>query len=101
LSSTAPAIDPLTDAFTLQIGTFAVTIPPGSFVQTTQGIFVTLGVINGVGLEAAFAQTATLRYVFAAKGVSASLTGTQSPAYVTLTVGGDSGATSTPVLSFQ
>jgi hypothetical protein len=33
LSSTAP---PLTEPVTLQIGTFAVTIPPGTFKKTTQ-----------------------------------------------------------------
>jgi hypothetical protein len=37
LSSTAPAFNPLTQAVTLQIGTFAVTIPAGSFYQTGKG----------------------------------------------------------------
>jgi YVTN family beta-propeller protein len=37
LSSTAPAINPLIQPVTLQAGTFAVTIPPGSFVETKQG----------------------------------------------------------------
>ena len=31
LSSTAPAINPVTDPVTLQVGTFTTTIPPGSF----------------------------------------------------------------------
>ncbi len=39
LSSTAPAFNPLTDPVTLQIGTFAVTIPPGSFKKNDQGDF--------------------------------------------------------------
>ena len=96
LSSTAPAINPLTQPVTLQAGTFAVTIPPGSFKKTNQGNFVFVGVINGAELEALVEPTGTLRYAFAAKAVHASLTGTQNPAYVTLTIGGDSGATSAP-----
>jgi hypothetical protein len=36
----------------------------------------------------------TLRYALQAKAVHASLTGTQNPVYATLTIGGDSGATS-------
>jgi YVTN family beta-propeller protein len=94
LSSTAPAINPVIQPVTLQAGTFAVTIPPGSFVKTTKGQFIFSGVINGVKLEVLIASTGTLRYGFAAKAVHASLTGTQNPAYVTLTIGGDSGATS-------
>jgi YVTN family beta-propeller protein len=94
LSSTAPAINPLIQPVTLQAGTFAVTIPPGSFVKATKGQFVFVGVINGAELEALIEPTGTLRYAFAAKAVHASLTGTQNPAYVTLTIGGDSGATS-------
>jgi hypothetical protein len=31
LSSTAPAINPVTQPVTLQVGTFTTTIPPGSF----------------------------------------------------------------------
>ena len=38
--------------------------------------------------------TGTLRYVFQAEAVGANLTGTTNAVYVTLTIGGDSGATS-------
>jgi hypothetical protein len=96
LSSTAPGINPLTQAVTLHAGTFAGTIPPGSFVKTTNGQFVFVGVINGAELEVLIAPIGTLRYAFAAKAVHASLTGTKNTAYVTLTIGGDSGATSAP-----
>ena len=94
MSSTAPGINPLTQAVTVQAGTFAVTIPPGSYVETNQGFFVFAGVINGVRLEAALEHTGTLQYAFQAKAVRASFTGTMNPAYVTLSIGGDSGATS-------
>jgi len=94
LSSTAPSIDPVTQPVTLQAGTFAVTIPPGSFVETPQGFFVFVGVINGVALQAAIEHTGTLRYAFQAKAVHASLTGTTNPVTVRLSLGVDSGITS-------
>ena len=100
MSSTAPAINPVTQAVTLQVGTFAVTIPPGSFYQTGKGIFSFEGVINGVTLKAAIKSTGTLRYNFQAGAQNASLTGTQNAVPVTLTIGGDSGATSVTATIF-
>ena len=94
LSSTAPAINPPTDAVTLQIGTFSITIPAGSFTKNHLGDFILTAVINGVTLEAVIKPTGTLRYAFQARGVNASFTGTTNTVYVTLAIGGDSGATS-------
>ena len=94
LSSTAPAINPLTEPVTLQVGSFATTIPIGSFVAQKDGSFAFKGVIDGVSLEALIKQTGTLRYAFQAKATGANLTGTVNTVYATLTIGGDSGATS-------
>jgi hypothetical protein len=101
LSSTAPVINPLTDAVTLQAGTFSITIPAGSFNENGKGIFSFEGVINGVTLRALIKFTGTLRYDFQAESVSASFTGTQNTVYVTLTIGGDSGATSVTAQIFH
>jgi len=101
LSSTAPGINPLTQPVTFQAGSFAVTIPPGSFKVTPQGYFIFVGVINGVRLEVLIEHTGTLQYAFQAKAVGASFTGTQNPVYVTLTIGGDSGATSVTAKIFH
>jgi YVTN family beta-propeller protein len=43
LSSTAPAINPVTQAVTLQVGTFTTTIPPGSFKMQRGGLFTSWG----------------------------------------------------------
>ncbi len=94
LSSTAPAFNPLTDPVTLHIGTFAVTIPGGSFYKNHQGEFVFSGIINGVTIKAVIKSTGTLRYNFQAGAQNASLTGTQNAVPVTLTIGSDSGTTS-------
>ncbi|MGH6848500.1 MAG: YncE family protein, partial [Methylocella sp.] len=94
MSSTAPAIDPLTQPVTLQVGSFATTIPIGSFVKQKDGSFTFKGVIDGVRLDALIKQTGTLRYAFFAQAGGATLTGTVNTVYATLIIGGDSGATS-------
>jgi hypothetical protein len=95
LSSTAPAINPVTQPVTLQVGTFSTTFPPGSFAKQLDGSFTFAGVIDGVSLKAQIRPAATLQYTFHAKATAgASLTGTKNPVYVTLIIGGDSGATS-------
>ncbi len=94
LSSTAPAINPVTQPVTIQVGSFATTIPIGSFVVQKDGSFAFKGIIEGVSLEALIKPTGTLRYAFQAKATGANLTGTVNTVYATLIIGGDSGATS-------
>jgi len=94
LSSTAPAINSVTQPVTLQVGTFSTTIPAGSFTKQPDGSFFFAGVIDGVSLKAQIRPTGTLQYTFHAKATGASLTGTKNTVYVTLIIGGDSGATS-------
>ncbi len=93
LSSTAPAINPATQAVALKIGTFSTTIPPGSF-KKTGGSFRFVGVIGGVSLHALITPTGTLRYAFVATAERASLTGTTNPLTVMLIIGDDSGTAS-------
>jgi YVTN family beta-propeller protein len=94
LSRTAPAINPLTEPVTLQVGTFAITIPAGSFGEQKDGSFAFKRVIDGVILQALIKQKGTLRYTFQAKATGANLTGTTNTVYATLTIGGNSGAAS-------
>jgi hypothetical protein len=100
LSSTAPGIHPHREPVTLQIGTFTITIPPGSFKKhdgegAGDDVFFTFrGVIDGVRIEALIKRTGTLRYAFFAKARHADLTGTKNPVLVSLTIGGDCGTTS-------
>jgi hypothetical protein len=94
LSNTAPAINPVTQPITLQVGSFANTISIGSFVAQKDGSFAFKGVIDGVSLGALIKPRGTLRYAFQAKATGANLTGTVNTVYATLTIGGESGATS-------
>jgi hypothetical protein len=73
LSSNAPAINPVTEPVTLQVGTFTTTIPTGSFKRSGRS-FVFAGSVGGVDLGARITPTGTLRYTFDAEG--ANLTGT-------------------------
>jgi hypothetical protein len=91
LSSTAPAINP----------PYRASHAPGHQLRHLlrrakgkDGSFAFKGIIDGVSLEALIKQTGTLRYAFQAKATGANLTGTTNTVYVTLTIGGDSGATS-------
>jgi hypothetical protein len=80
------------------VGTYAVTIPPGSFTGTITGSafgpFRFAGTINGVSLHAAIAVTGTKRFSFQAGAQNASLTGTVIPVTARVSIGVDSGTAS-------
>jgi YVTN family beta-propeller protein len=94
LGSASNGINPVTDAVTLEAGTFTTTIPAGSFKEIGLGIFVFHGVIGGVRLEALIAPTGSLRYALVAAAQDANLTGTKNPVPVSLTIGDDCGTAS-------
>jgi hypothetical protein len=95
LSSTdSNGIHPRSEMVKIQIGTFTIKIPPGSFAKLKDGSFIFDGVIHGVNLQARIRPTGTLRYAFAAKAQGADLAGSKNPVQVALTIGDDSGTTS-------
>jgi hypothetical protein len=94
LGPTSNAINPPTEPVTLKIGSFTITIPPGSFVNAgAPGYFTFVGVINGVSLNVLIRQTSGNNYIFGVIAKNVSLT-IQNPVSVTLTIGDDSGTTS-------
>jgi YVTN family beta-propeller protein len=99
LGSASNGTNPVTEAITLQIGTFTTTIPAGSFKEIG-GIFVFHGVIGGARLEALIAPTGSSRYALVAAAQDANLTGTVNPVPVTLTIGDDCGTASVTALIF-
>jgi uncharacterized repeat protein (TIGR03803 family) len=94
LGSASNGINPVTEAVTLQIGSFTTTIPAGSFEGKKFGPFEFHGTIDGVNLHVEIRPTGAKRYAFEAEAWHASLTGTTNPVPVTLTIGDDSGTTS-------
>ena len=87
-------INPVAEPVTFQIGTFATTIPAGSFTGTGFGPFTFNGMIGGVELGVRIEPIGTKRYALKAEALRPKLTGTKNPVPVTLTIGGDSGTVS-------
>jgi DNA-binding beta-propeller fold protein YncE len=93
LGPNSNGINPLTEDVTLQIGTFSVTIPAGSFEQKPNGRFDFKGVINDVKLKAQIVPLGNNIFTFNAEGKGVDLTGLTNPVTVVLTIGTDSGST--------
>ena len=93
LGAISNGINPLTQNLALQIGTFSVTIPPGSFKQIALRIFVFHGVINGVDLSVQIVALGNNIFVLAAESKGVNLTGLINPVTVLLTIGDDTGST--------
>lgn len=84
-------IDPTTEAVTLKVGTYSVSIPPGSFQQQNNGNCSYTGTIGGATLQIIIKSTGASAYSFSADASGVDLTTLNNPVTVTLTVGIDSG----------
>jgi hypothetical protein len=93
LGTNSNGIDPVTEKVTLQIGTFSVTIPAGSFEQDHNRRFEFEGVINDVRLEMRIMPLGNNIFTFKAEGKGVDLTDLTNPVTVVLTIGTDSGST--------
>jgi hypothetical protein len=93
LGQNSNRIDPLTEPVTLQIGPFTTTIPAGSF-NGRRSEFKFHGKIDGVHLHVEIEPRGAKRYALEAAARHASLTGTKSPAPVTVAIGDDTGSAS-------
>jgi YVTN family beta-propeller protein len=94
LGPSSGGINPPTEPVTLKIGSFTITIPPGSFVNAgVPGYSTFVGVINGVSLNVLLRQASGKNYIFGVIAKNVSLT-IQNPVSVTLTIGNDTGTTS-------
>jgi hypothetical protein len=93
-------INPLTENVTLQIGTFSVMIPAGSFNHSSFEGYGFDGAINGVSLRVQIVPLGNNMFTFQAVGTDVELTGLTKPVTVVLTIGIDSGTT-TVTAQFQ
>jgi len=84
--------NPLSENVTLQIGTFSITIPAGSFHQNPRGTFVFEGVIHGVSLEVQIEPRGNNSFTFKAEAAGVDLSRLTNPVTVVLTIGDDSGS---------
>jgi hypothetical protein len=92
-------INPSTEAVTLQIGSFLVTVPKGSFQQTSPGTFLFAGNLGGVFLSVQIVDQGSGSYTFNVITAGASF-GTANPAPVSLNFGAEMGGTSVPFVVF-
>jgi 6-phosphogluconolactonase len=92
LGANSNGINPVTENVTMQIGTFSVTIPAGSFQQNPNGRFAFQAVINGTSLQVQVVPLGNNVFTFKAEGTSVGLTGLSNPMTVVLTIGTDSGS---------
>lgn len=97
LGTASDGIHPLTEAVTLQIANYTVTIPAGSFHQlwkAPQAPYAYNGTINGTNLLLVLLPLGGNKYQFEAGGSPVTfLAGTKNPVTVSLTVGNDTGST--------
>ena len=95
LGKNSTGINPVTQNVTLKIGSFSVTIPAGAFIKIPNGRFAFQGGINGVSLQVQVVPLGNKSFTFKAEGTGANLTGLTNPVTVVLTIGNDSGNTTT------
>jgi hypothetical protein len=93
LGANSNGITPTTQKLTLNIGTFSVTIPSGSFKKTRTGTFTCKRTINGVSLNLNIVPLSANMFTFNLHGGGINLGGLTQPVTVVLTVGIASGAT--------
>ncbi len=98
LGANSNGIKPVKENVTLQIGTFSVMIPAGSFKKTLEGKFVFVGVISGVSLDVLIVPLVNNIFTFNAVGTGVDLTGLAKPVTVVLTIGIDTGSTTAAIL---
>lgn len=94
LGSSSDGIAPLTEAVTIRVGSFSVTIPASSFqfkpaTRKKPAEFTFAGIINGVTLTAKIIPLVANSFEFKAAGFGVNLTGTVNPVPVGLILGND------------
>jgi probable HAF family extracellular repeat protein len=101
LGMKAPAINPLIQAVTSQVGPYSATIPAGKFKQSGP-LFTYAGTISGVNVQAVITPTGTMRYAFAAAAEHPDLTRiAKNPVPVKLTIGSDTGTKSVTAIIYH
>ncbi|MEW6210696.1 MAG: hypothetical protein AB1631_20190 [Acidobacteriota bacterium] len=94
LAPASNGIDPLTEDVTLQLGSFSITIPSGSFAKARNGRWDFAGEIGDLPfLDVQIRPLSGGGFDLRAKGAGANLDGTVNPLLVKLAIGNDYGST--------
>jgi hypothetical protein len=92
LGAASNGINPSAEAVTLQLDSYSVTIPPGSFTRTRLGGYKFRGKIGDVRLQFSLTPDSPSSFRFHVQGAGAGLPQLANPLSVQLTIGDDSGA---------
>lgn len=93
LGAASNGINPLSEAVSLQLDSYSVTIPPGSFRRTARGGYEFEGKIADVRLRFFLKAHSPSRYRLEVEGAGEGIPQLTSPLSVVLTIGDDSGTT--------
>jgi YVTN family beta-propeller protein len=91
---TGGSINPPAQPLTLQVGTYTVTVPAGSFKAGPKGTFTFAGTIGGVALQIRIAALGAGTYSIQVDASGVNLTGLTNPVAVTFSIGDNRGTTS-------
>jgi len=92
LGASSNGINPPKSVVTLQLNSYTVTLPVGSFTSEQEG-YSFEGVVNGLSLKMQIRSLSARHYSFHAAGHGTSFVGIAPPVTVGLTIGDDSGTT--------
>jgi DNA-binding beta-propeller fold protein YncE len=87
-------INPPTQSLTLQVGTYKVTLPPGSFQAGSHGTFTFQGTVGGVSLQNRISPAGAGAYQIQVEASGVNLSGLTNPVTVSLAIGNNTGKTS-------
>jgi hypothetical protein len=97
LGDGSPSLTPSTEALTLMVGSYSVTLPPGSLHPVQPGAYSNYayeGTIDGVQLDVRLLPVGgDDSYALQAAGMPVRLTGSTKAVPVTLTIGNNTGTT--------
>ncbi len=91
LGATSNGINPLSEAVTLQLDSYSVTVAPGSFRRSRRGGYEFEGKISDVRLSFTFSPRGPADYKFEVEGVGEGVPQLTNPLSLVLTIGDDSG----------
>lgn len=101
LGSASTGLNPATEAMTLQIASYTLTLPPGLFHQlwkAPNAPYVYEGTVNGATVLLGVTPLCNNTFAFDAAGSPVTFPGIKNPVTVTLTFGDDSGTSSVTAL---
>jgi DNA-binding beta-propeller fold protein YncE len=85
-------IYPLSETVTLQVGSYSVTVPSGSFKERDRFAYIFVGEIDGVDLNIRIYHVIGNDYIFTAEGKGDILSGVTNPVTIGLAIGDDEGS---------